>query len=338
LTEGRRLKNLAYLYLNNYIPPPPPPWNFRKTIFFIVLFCCKNLAHTQENRWYQSFFIEGTAVHYYLPELFSGLIKPEPGFRAALGYEYRHFRFAAESGYTHIAGTNPLVLDITLLPLTAKIGYNLPLRWGFGLQTDLSAGVFFSNTVYYSTAIDMLQDRVLDENVISPLAGARLYATYTFLHGLLKLYAGGGVDILFELEGLIPPPVIEAGISIKPFMLLKPSVIKLVNPLFFTVNSAEMITQYNDTLDEAGRRLQEKSSLRLTLRTYTSPAGDVEWQVRRKDGTPALSAARAGYCIQYLQENYGINPNRIKIEYRDAGKASADKQREIFSCVDLIIK
>jgi hypothetical protein len=314
------------------------PHYFVKTTVFIFLFCCKPFVHTQENRWYEPFFIEGSAIHYYLPDLFSGIIKPEPGVRAAFGYEYRHFRFAAESGYTHITGTNPMVLDITLIPLTAKAGYNLPLRWGFGLQADLSCGVFFSHTVYYSSAIDMLMDKIQDKQVISPLAGARLYATYTFLSGFIKLYAGGGVDIVFETDGLIPPPVIEAGVSIKPLSLIKRSAKQPVNAVYFQRNSTAMIEEYSGTLDEAGLRLRENPSLRLTMRAYTPPPGDAEWQVQREDGTPALSAARAGYCVQYLQERYGINSSRIKIEYRNAGKASDDAQRELFRCVELIIR
>jgi outer membrane protein OmpA-like peptidoglycan-associated protein len=266
------------------------------------------------------------------------MIIPEPGFRAALGYEYRHFRFAVESGYTHISGNNPLVLDITLIPLTAKIGYNLPLLRGLGLQADLSYGVFFSQTVYYPSAIDMLQDKVQNEKVKSPLAGARLYATYTFLSGFMKLYAGGGVDIILETDGPIPPPVIEAGISIKPFSLLKHSEKQPLNAVHFQKNSTAMIEQYRVTLDEAGKRMKENPSLRITLRTYTPPAGDAEWQVRKNDGTPALSAARAGYCIQYLQERYGINLKRVKIEYKDAGKAADDAQRELFRRVELIIR
>jgi outer membrane protein OmpA-like peptidoglycan-associated protein len=239
-----------------------------------------------------------------------------------------------ESGYTHIAGNNPLVLDITLVPLTAKIGYNLPLIWGFGLQADLSGGVFFSQTIYYPTAIDMLLENVKKEKTKSPLAGARLYATYTFLSGFMKLYAGGGVDMILETDGPIPPPVIEAGISIKP-LSIKRRAKQSVSTAHFQKNS----TAINDrvTLDEAGKRLKENPSLRLTIRTFTPPAGDAEWQVRRSDGTPALSAARAGYCIQYLQDNYGINSKRIKVEYKDIGKAT-EAQRELFRCVELIIR
>jgi outer membrane protein OmpA-like peptidoglycan-associated protein len=231
-----------------------------------------------------------------------------------------------------------MVLDIVLIPLTAKVGYHLPIIWGFGLQADLSGGFFISQTKFYASAVDMIMGNEQDEQVISPLTGARLYLTYTFLFGMVKIYAGGGVDVILEDDGAIPPPLIEAGISIKPFSLIKPSLRKSINGVRFQINSAEINEPYNDMLDETGRRMQEKSSLRLTLRTYTPPQGDVEWQVRRNDGTPALSAARARYCIDYLQENYGIDPKRIKIEYKNAGKAADEAQREFYRCVEIIIR
>jgi hypothetical protein len=144
-------------------------------------------------------------------------MKPQPGFRVALGYEYRHFRFGIESGYTNIEGINPLVLNIKLIPLTAKFGYHLPLSRGLGLQADVSVGVFFSRAAHYPGVIDMLLDKLLDEKAISPLIGARLYAVYTFPFEWMKIYAGGGADIVPETDGPIPPPVIELGISVKPF-------------------------------------------------------------------------------------------------------------------------
>jgi len=195
--------------------------SFLKYSLFSLFFFLLPALHGQENRWYDGFFIEGSAVHYYLPELFSGIMKPQPGFRGALGYEYRRFSFALESGYTHIEGTNPFVLDIMLIPLTAKLGYNQPIRRGIGLQADISFGVFFSRTMYYPSAIDMLLEKVRDEQVVSPLAGARLYVTYTFPFQWMRIYAGGGVDIVFENDGPIPPPVIEAGILIKSFALFR---------------------------------------------------------------------------------------------------------------------
>jgi len=341
----------------------------RFPVVFLFLFGCMPTSHAQENPWYSPFFVEGSAVHYYLPELFSGFMKPQPGFRGALGYEYRCFRFSLESGYTHIEGVNPLVQDIKLVPLAVKAGYCLPLKWGLGLQADVSFGVFFSRTLHYETVIDMLRDKKLDDQAKSLFAGARLYVTYTFPLNFIKLYAGGGVDMILETEGVIPPFLIEAGISIKPFALFKPKArqikiepakIELVqtepvvmeipptaeeapevkepekiiasrNSVYFMADSAALIEDYRPALDEAGRMLRADPALRITLKGYTAPSGT-------QDGMTALSAARSWYCAEYLMKYYGIAEQRMSIEFYGAEETTEQKAWELRRRVDLIIE
>jgi outer membrane protein OmpA-like peptidoglycan-associated protein len=328
-------------------------------LIFFLLFSLPS-ASALESGWYEPFFIEGSVIHYYLPELFSGFMKPQPGFRGALGYEYRRFRFSLESGYTHIEGINPLVLETTLVPLAVKAGYNLPLKWGLGLQTDISLGVFFSRTLHYETAINMLTDKKQDEQAKSLFAGARLYATYTFPLNFIKFYAGGGADIIFETEGAIPPFLIEAGISIKPLALYKPKAgqkktepaetepvvteipqaaekapevkaIAFQGAVYFWADSAFIIEEYKPVLDEAGRLLKADPELRITLRGYTAPSGTL-------DGMTALSAARSWYCAEYLMKYYGIAEQRMKIEFYGAEEPPEQKTWELRRRVDLIIE
>jgi len=312
-------------------------------VFLFFFLFSLHPAPAQENRWYEPFFIEGSVIQYYLPELFSGLMEPQPGFRGALGYEYSRFRFAIESGYTRIDGTNPLVLETNLVPLTAKLGYNLPLRWGLGLQADVSFGVFFSRTLYYESAIDMVMDKKQDEQVTSPLAGARLYATYTFPFKWLKLYAGGGVDMVLETDGPIPPPVIEVGISIAPFAFPRPKkkepavietpqtqasaakesqrTVLSQRAVYFRADSAVLIEEYRPVLDDAGKQLRADPALRITLKGYTAPKGTDE-------GMTALSAARSWYCVEYLMKKYGIAEDRMNIEFYGADATGADESAE----------
>jgi len=335
---------------------------------FFLLFSLP-LAYSQENPWYRPFFVEGSAVHYNLPELFSGFMKPQPGFRGALGYEYRRFRFSLESGYTRIEGVNPLVREITLVPLAVKAGYCLPLKWGLGLQADVSFGVFFSRTLHYETVIDMLRGKRSDDRVKSPFIGVRLYATYTFPLHLIKLYAGGGVDMILETEGAIPPFLIEAGISIKPFALFKPKarqikieptkielaqtepvvteitptaeeapevkepekIIVSLSSVYFMADSAAIIEEYRPVLDEAGRLLRGNHALRITMRGYTAPSGT-------RDGMTALSAARSWYCAEYLMRYYGIAEWRMNIEFYGAEETTEQKAWEFRRRVDLIIE
>jgi outer membrane protein OmpA-like peptidoglycan-associated protein len=347
----------------SYLAPTFPISSF---FFFSLLLFSLPLAYSQASSWYKPFFAEGSVIHYYLPELFSGLMKPQPGFRGALGYEYRRFRFAVESGYTYIEGTNPLVLETTLVPLAAKAGYNLPLKWGLGLQADAGFGVFFSRTLHYETVIDMLTDKKLDDKAASMFAGARLYATYTFPFEV-KLYAGAGVDMIFETEGAIPPFLIEVGISFKPFALFKPKagqkktepvktepagaepavkeireeqpsaaqepekIIVSQSSVYFMADSAALIEDYRPVLDEVGRRLRSNPALRITLKGYTAPTGT-------RDGMTALSAARSWYCAEYLIKYYGIAEQRMNIEFYGAEEPSEQKVWELRRRVDLIIE
>jgi len=339
-----------------------------KKLYLVPFFFLFSLptAPTQENRWYDLFFIEGSGIHYFIPELFSGLIKPEIGFRGALGYEYRNFRFALESGYTHIEGTNPFVLDLKFFPLTFKTGYNLPIYWGFGLQADLSCGILFSQTAHYHDVIDIFQENKNDSPAAAFLAGARLYATYTFPFKWLKFYAGGGIDAVFETDGTIPLPVIEIGVSVKPFALFRPKaapkkpeptevietkpeepktveipeipeakapqrIILAQRAVYFRADSTVLIEEYRPILDEVGQRLRANPALRITLKGYTAPTGTEE-------GMTALSAARSWHCVEYLMKNYGIAEHRMKIEFYGADDPAELKSWEYRRRVDIFIE
>ena len=330
-------------------------------IFSIVLFPAADLS-AQEQRWYDSFFVEGS-VHYYLvPQVFSDLIKPDFGFRAALGYEYRRFRFGLETGYTHIAGTNPIAIDFQLMPLVFKAGYALPLRWGFGLQADLSFGFLFYQTIHYESAVDMILDNKQISSTRSPFTGARLYGTYTLPGsrlGWIKFYAGGGLDGIIESDGLIPLPLIEAGISLKPLVFVRPRqraatqavvfahmpenivieeteegrFVRFLNAVYFAADSAAPMEQFLPVLNQAGAQLRANPELRIILRGYTAPFGTAE-------GRAALSQERAVFCADYLMAQYGISRERMRIEFFGADRVPelAGASWESYRCVELIIE
>jgi outer membrane protein OmpA-like peptidoglycan-associated protein len=345
--------------------------------FFILLFV-PAIVHAQESRWYDDFFIESSVHRYFAPKILDELVQPKIGFRGALGYEYNRFRFAIESGYTTISGinpladtieTDPLVLDARFVPLAFKFGYALPIRWGLGVQADLSMGFMFSRTAHYETVVDLLIGNKKDSRTTSPLAGARLYATYTLPRSFLKIYAGGGIDALFETDGPIPMPLIEAGISFKPLMLIprrtahaeaptpetgaiapedlvfshtpenivieeneRGRTVRLLNAVYFEADSVNMIERYRPILDEAGRRLRSNPGLRITLRAYAAPFGTADGQV-------AVSAARAWFCVEYFMRQYGIAEARMKIEYYGAERAPefVDANWESYRCVEFLI-
>jgi len=192
---------------------------FNRSLFLALFLLISVSAHAQEAAWYEDFYVEASFLHYFTPKILDGLVQPKAGFRGSLGYEFKHIRFTIESGYTAIEGTNPLVTDIRITPLLFKAGYAQPIRWGLGVQADLGAGFLFSRVTRYETAIDTVLDNKQNDSVRSPLFSARAYATYTIPQNFLKVYAGGGADMVIETDGPIPLPLIEVGVSFKPFSL-----------------------------------------------------------------------------------------------------------------------
>jgi hypothetical protein len=206
----------------NNTPPPPRFLVFtlnKSAVIFALFLLFSAVSHAQAVIWYEGFYIESSVQKYFAPEMLDGLVRPETGFRAGLGYEFKRFRFTVESGRTYIEGTNELVTDITVVPLLFKIGYALPIYSSFGVQADLGAGILFSHTLRYETAIDLVLENKREDNIHSPISTARLYGTWS-PWDFLKIYAGGGADIIFEDDGPISLPIIEAGISFKPFALV----------------------------------------------------------------------------------------------------------------------
>jgi hypothetical protein len=190
-----------------------------RSFFFLLIFFFLAAPAFGLPHWLEGLFLEGGAQYYFAPGLLQDHIQPEPGFRGGLGYEWRRFRFSAEAGFTRVAGTNPLVLDIALYPVIFKAGYTFPLIWGFGLKPELGLGPLFSRTGHYPTVMDLLLENKRDSETWSFFSAFRLDLTYTFPGNFIGLYAGGGVDMIVETGGPIPLPVLEAGLTLKPFAL-----------------------------------------------------------------------------------------------------------------------
>jgi hypothetical protein len=189
---------------------------FLSALFFLLFTAS---ASCEVPTWLKPFFVEGGVQYYLVPDLLKDYLQPEPGFRGSLGYEWRRWRFSAESGFTRIIGTNPLVLDIAMTPILFKTGYTFPLLWGIGLKPELGMGLLYSRTGHYPTVIDMLLGNKQEPRTWSLFSAFRLDLCYTFPGDFIGLYAGGGVDMIIETGGPIPLPVFQAGLTLKPFAL-----------------------------------------------------------------------------------------------------------------------
>jgi outer membrane protein OmpA-like peptidoglycan-associated protein len=267
----------------------------------------------------------------------------------ALGYEYKQFRLAVESGYANFEGTNPLVLDITLIPLSLKFGYEYPINFGFGVQADLLAGYFFTKVIRYETAIDVITENVREDSETNFFTGARLYATWSTKDNFLKIYAGGGADFVFERDGLITLALLEIGIHIHPLKLIphkkpqpqiaepEPEVYEEPEPEIETYDEPQIeIYEEPEPPPEPVRLLwlalfapdkttPDKEGLE-TLDQAAAVIADAEGEytiVLRGYAAPLVNVAgqnevsrrRAVFCKRYFIEKYGIAEDRITIEW-----------------------
>jgi hypothetical protein len=323
---------------------------------FGIILCCwffgAAQAHSQDvektSSNYESFFIEG-ALYYPFPlGLFSGIIKPLPGFRGALGYEWQRLRFSLSSGYNKYSGADPLVVNTVFIPMTVRIGYMIPLKKNWGIEPDLGVGLQYSKTLHYETLLGFLADRQEESIEIKPFAEGRVFF-YIRPLDFLKIYAGGGVDMVFEMKKPIPLPALEAGLSFKPFAIgsprkRKPKVVidkEVIIPalpwketLYFEADrGTKILPQYQHLLEEAGRRLKENPQAHITLWGYAAPAGTTEGQI-------TVSAARVWYCVEYLKD-CGIAEERMHQKFFGAEEISSEMKKAVWDLrrrVDIIIE
>ena len=155
------------------------------------------VARRNTTRWFEGIFIETSGKYYVAPSEDLGNFNPSLGFRTAVGYTFNSFRFGIESGFTYITSSDPQV-GADFFPIVFKGGYEVPIYWSLGFQADVGVGLLISNTQEYTPV---------------PNGHLRLYATWTFMRGFLKLFAGGGLDLVFDPDGAFPMPVVEVGIS-----------------------------------------------------------------------------------------------------------------------------
>ncbi|GHU86714.1 hypothetical protein FACS189476_00430 [Spirochaetia bacterium] len=171
----------------------------------------------------QPFFITVMGQYYfhpYSPEFVApAFLKSWPGFRAALGYEWRRFDFSLESGLSYFEGADPYriyVEDITMFPLLFKFGYTFPLPGGLGIQPEAGFGAVFYKTIHDSV-IHPGPRNMQESFTINMMAGARLNLVWEIPKApFLRLHVGGGVDMIPETDWPILIPAVETGITFKP--------------------------------------------------------------------------------------------------------------------------
>jgi len=319
-------------------------------------------AEQEQKAWYAPLVFSAGMHYFFTPELFADKVQPSPGFRAGIGYDFGQFTAGLELGFTAASGIDPLAQSVRMIPMLVKFTYIPPLKlYGeLGLRADLGAGLVLGSVDYYSNSIALWQNKEQSSSDQSLLAEARLYLTHP-LPANFGLYAGGGIDLFFENEASIIMPVLQAGVTFKPFVKARktppaPIIAQEVEPelvvevedeleaepevpaerklaaVYFAPNSMVMLAQYVSALDEAAAYLAEYPTIRITLRGYAALFGTA-------GGRQMVSEGRAQYVKDYLMRTYGISEDRITVEFFGADKVPelADGSWETYRAVELII-
>jgi outer membrane protein OmpA-like peptidoglycan-associated protein len=334
--------------------------NIRFCFFLLVfVFGVKTVCFTENTKSpFSPFFFEGAA--HFAPEILSDSAQPKPGFRGALGYEWRRLRFSLASGYTSVAAANPLVQDLVSIPLTFRAGYEHPLLQNVTVRADIGIGFLFSAVNNYETALNMYMDVPNNQAERSLLGEGRILAAYTFPGDFIQFYAGGGTSLLFETQGPVFQPAFEAGIIFKPFAIGKKTpalperkrvTVETVPDVIIpeTVVSEVIVfthTRENVVIEESA----EGRTVRLLNAVYFEPDSAVMIETYRpvlnaageglqanprlkislrayaaprgtEAGQLAVSEIRAQFCKNYFMRYYGVTEERMDIEFYGASQA-----------------
>jgi outer membrane protein OmpA-like peptidoglycan-associated protein len=237
----------------------------------------------------------------------------------------------------------------------------LPIKENWGAQADLGLGVQFLSVSHYETWLNLAGNNSLESVERKFFVEGRLYATYTPLK-FLKIYAGGGADMVFESSKPVFFPVLTAGVSLKPFLLpppppKPPKPPRLVLEPKPEAEQLETVAQVpgpeevdpEEIFDEENRSGQTVP-FRYVVYFQPDRGTDIVERYRpilkevgermqmypemglvlrgyaapfdMEEGQITISAARVWYCTEYLKREYGIAEDRIRMAFFGAGETS----------------
>jgi len=226
-----------------FLPPPPHYKKRFLVIFFLFLSFFSHDVNAQSagaQHWSENIFFSVSGQYYLLPDL-AGIASPGiaeqygvstgiiayPGFRTAAGYQWKKLSFSLETGYSYIKGDNPVVTDISLIPLLFKTGYSFyPVKKfeQFSLTPTLGIGMIVINVDHYEDALSLLTGepvRSTGTNLLIQPGVRAGWNLFNFERVKLDIFTGLSLDAIFEKDGAIPLPQIELGVIVRPFIRKK---------------------------------------------------------------------------------------------------------------------
>jgi outer membrane protein OmpA-like peptidoglycan-associated protein len=186
-------------------------------------------------------------------------------------------------------------------------------------------------------------DNVQEDRESSFIAGGRLYGTVTPLP-YLRVYAGGGLDLIFEKEGPLPLPLVEVGVHFKPFVLTRkkpepvieepvieiaieepvieeePVIITLPN-IQFQPDSTELTDSEKLKLQEIADILRNIPGVKIQVEGHTALAG---FEERR----PAFSRRRAQEVVSHLVSLGAVDADNVTVIGHGADRPIGDNATE----------
>ena len=107
-----------------------------------------------------------------------------------------------------------------------------------------------------------------------------------------------------------------------------------LDTVYFPPNTARPTVVFSlPVLDEVGEKMRGDPNLVVSIRGYAAPAGTA-------DGQRIVSETRARYCADYLNKKYGVDYERMTIEWFGATKRpekmGAYNESGLYRAVELV--
>lgn len=213
-------------------------FQLRKKFLIVLSLVIPAFVFSEGNFSYSNFFVQGSYNHYFAPAEATDYIKDDGGFRAGVGYSFDlpynlSVPVYVESGYSHLIGTNPILLDVKSIPLILFGGVEWSFLDFFSFHASVGMGTMFSKVEHYESVYDMVKENLTVSDGNDFLFALRAGLGFDVLENFVILYADFGFDLILELDGPIPLPGFSLGVRLNQ---IKTNAIKSV-PCIFTEKS-----------------------------------------------------------------------------------------------------
>ena len=146
---------------------------------------------------------------------------PKPGWRASFGYTFFHQKKHSlplyfEAGHSVVLGVNPLVRTFDIFPIMIGLGYEWQPFPLLTIGANVSCGMFISNIKHYSTALDLLQDKITTTKDVGGVVSAGVSVGTNLIEKNLELRATLLLEAILEKPNVIPLPSFQLGLRLYP--------------------------------------------------------------------------------------------------------------------------